>query len=162
MVQSSNVREMPMRIQSWMIVLFSVVCLRGVSLEARADDPGQAAVPSVVGTWAGKFKLIHSTGPAEQSLELRVLEQDGPLIKGEKAWQIAPGGTPGNVGGEDRTQATESLVGVIGFDGAIYLAEQGDSGIYTGRMTGPDTIEVVYIEAGDLATAYRAVLKRAK
>jgi hypothetical protein len=115
-----------------------------------------------VGTWTGEFKLIHWTGPAEQVLELQVVEQDGPLVKGEKRWQIKSGGTAGNVGGQDRGQATESLVGVIGFDGAIHLAEQGDSGLYSGRLTAPDTLEVIYIEAGDLATAYRAVLKRRK
>jgi hypothetical protein len=59
-------------------------------------------------------------------------------------------------------QATESLVGVIDFNGGLHLAEQGDNGIYTGRITGPDTLELVYIEAGDLATAYRAQLRRAK
>jgi hypothetical protein len=151
-----------MKTRFGMFVLFSLVCLGSSSFGARADDPGQAAVPNVVGTWSGEFKLIHWTGPAEQALELQILEQDGPLVKGEKRWQIKPGGTAGNVAGQDRRQATESLVGVIGFDGAMYLAEQGDSGLYTGRLTGPDTLEVVYIEAGDLATAYRAVLKRTK
>jgi hypothetical protein len=147
-----------MKTRLGMIVLLSLICLANLSV-ARADDP---AVQNVVGTWTGEFKLIHWTGPAEQVLELQVVEQDGPLIKGEKRWQIKPGGTAGNVAGKDRRQATESLVGVIGFDGEIHLAEQGDSGLYTGRLTAPDTLEVIYIEAGDLATAYRAVLKRRK
>ncbi len=121
----------------------------------------QDQVPDIVGTWTGDFKLMHHTGPAEQSLQLKVLEQDGPLLKGEKAWRITAG-TPGDVGGEVRTEAVEPLVGVIDFDGTIHFAEQDDSGLYSGRLTGPDTLEIVYLEAGDLATAYRARLTRAK
>jgi len=151
-----------MKTQFWKLVLFSLLWLGSLSFAAHADDAGQAAVPNVVGTWTGEFKLLHGTGPAEQALELKVLEQDGPLIKGEKHWRIKSGGTAGNVAGQNRMEATESLVGVIGFDGTIHLAEQGDTGLYTGRLTAPDTLEVVYIEAGDLATAYRAMLKRTK
>ena len=116
-------------------------------------------VPDIVGTWTGDFKLMHHTGPAEQSLQLKVLVQDGALLKGEKAWRIESG-TPGDVGGEPRTEAVEPLDGVIDFDGAIYFAEQDDAGLYKGRLTGSDTLEIVYVEAGDLATAYRAVLTR--
>ena len=86
-------------------------------------------------------------------------EEAGSVPNIEGKWT---GATAGNVGGKKRMNATESLVGVIGFDNGLYLAEQGDNGIYTGRITGPDTLELIYIEAGDLATAFRAELKRAK
>ncbi len=133
-----------------------------VSIACLAGAPAIAAeVPNLVGTWTGSFRLMHHTGPAEQTLQLKVLSQDGPLLTGEKAWKI-DGGTPGNVAGEDKTEAVEPLVGVVGFDGEIRFAEQGDSGLYFGRLTGPDTLELVYVEAGDLATAYRAELARAK
>ena len=137
-------------------LLLGIACLAGTP--ALAQD-GQ--LPDVVGTWTGAFKLMHHSGPAEQSLQFKVLEQDGPLLKAEKAWRIESG-TPGDVAGESRTEAVEPLVGVIDFDGVIYFAEQGDSGLYKARLTGPDTIEILYIEAGDLATAYRAELTRAK
>lgn len=129
-------------------------CLAG---PAMADD----AIPNVVGTWTGDFKLMHHGGAADQSLQFRILSQDGALLTGEKAWTIKSG-TPGNVDGETRTEAVEPLVGVVDFDGTIYFAEQDDSGLYRARLTGPDTLQILYVEAGDLATAYRAELTRAK
>ena len=137
-------------------LLLGIVCLAGGP--ALAED-GQ--FPNVVGSWTGQFKLRHHTGDAEQSLQFKILSQDGPLLTGEKAWKI-DSGTPGDVAGETRTEAVEPLVGVIDFDGEIYFAEQGDSGLYKARLTGPDTLQLLYIEAGDLATAYRAELTRAK
>lgn len=137
-------------------VLLGIVCLAGGPVLA---EDGQ--LPDVVGTWTGQFKLLHHSGAAEQSLQFKILSQDGPLLTGEKAWKI-DSGTPGDVAGEPRTEAVEPLVGVIDFDGVIYFAEQGDSGLYKARLTGPDTLEILYIEAGELATAYRAELTRAK
>ena len=112
-----------MKKQHWSFAIVVLACLAGVPRLAQAEEA--RSVPNIEGKWTGKFKLMHWTGPAEQSLELRVFKQDGPLIKGEKTWHIAPGGTAGNVGGKKRMNATESLVGVIGFDNGLYLAEQG-------------------------------------
>jgi hypothetical protein len=136
------------------VLAVSIACLAGGP--ALAQD-----IPDIVGTWSGSFKLMHHTGPAEQTLQFKVLSQDGALLKGEKAWRI-DSGTPGDVAGEPKTEAVEPLVGVIGFDGTIYFGEQDDSGLYFARLTGPDTLQVIYVEAGDLATAYRAELTRAK
>lgn len=132
----------------------SFACLFGAP--AMAEE-----IPNIVGTWSGSFKLMHHTGPAEQTLQFKVLSQDGALLTGEKAWRI-DSGTPGDVSGQPKTEAVEPLVGVIGFDGAIYIGEQDDSGLYFGRLTGPDTLQLVYVEAGGLATAYRAELTREK
>jgi hypothetical protein len=133
-----------------------------VSMACLACAPVFAAeVPNLVGTWTGSFRLMHHTGPAEQTLQFKVLSQDGALLTGEKAWKI-DSGTPGNVAGEAKTEAVEPLVGVVGFDGEIRFAEQGDSGLYFGRLTGAETLELVYVEGGDLATAYRAKLTRAQ
>jgi hypothetical protein len=118
-------------------------------------------VPDLVGTWVGPYSVIRSNGFADGVLELRVVEQRGPLLKVEKAWKVAAGGAPGDVGGELVTTADEPMVGVIGFDGReIHLAEQGDEGIYSGRLVDPDTIEFTYIESDRQATAYRVRLTR--
>jgi hypothetical protein len=127
--------------------------------EALAED-ANAAVPNLVGTWTGPFKAMRETAVADGSLTLRVLEQDGPLLKAEKSWKSP--GVPGDVGGKAVEEATEPLVGVIDFDGkSVHLAEQADNGLYSGRLTAPDTLEFVYIEAGH-ATAYRVRLMRGK
>jgi len=118
-------------------------------------------VPDLIGTWRGPYSVIRSNGFADGVLELKVVEQRGPLLKVEKAWKVASGGAPGDVGGELFTDAEEPLVGVIGFDGRqIQLAEQGDEGIYSGRLVDPDTIEFIYIESDRQATAYRVRLTR--
>ena len=123
--------------------------------EAMAED---ANVPNLVGTWTGPFKAMREHGIADGSLTLRVTEQAGPLLKAEKSWKSP--GVPGDVGGKEVEQATEPLVGVIDFDGkSVHLAEQADNGLYRGRLTAPDTLELVYIEAGH-AAAYRVRLTR--
>ena len=97
---------------------------------------------------------------ADGALTVRVLEQDGALLKAEKSWESL--GVAGNVAGKAVKEATEPLVGVIDFDGkSVHLAEQDDNGLYAGRLTAADTLELVYIEAGH-ATAYRVRLTRGK
>jgi hypothetical protein len=125
--------------------------------EVMAEDTN---VPNLVGTWTGPFKAMREHGLADGSLTLRVIEQDGPLLKAEKSWKSP--GVPGDVGGKEVEEATEPLVGVIDFDGkGVHLAEQADNGLYMGRLTAPDTLELVYIEAGH-AAAYRVRLTRGK
>lgn len=125
------------------------------------DTPEAFPAPDLIGTWEGPYSVIRSNGFADGVLQLRVVEQRGPLLKVEKAWKVVDG-APGDVGGQLFTEAAEPMVGVIGFDGReIQLAEQGDEGIYTGRLTGPDTLELIYIESDTQATAYRVRLQRA-
>ncbi len=145
-----------------LLAVGAVACLW--QLPALGQDATEAfPVPDLAGRWVGPYSVIRSNGFADGVLELRVIEQKGPLLKVEKAWKVAPGGAPGDVGGELFTTADEPLVGVIGFDGReIHLAEQGDEGVYSGRLVGPDTIELVYIESDRQATAYRVVLTREK
>jgi hypothetical protein len=128
--------------------------------EVLAEDATSAPIPNLVGTWTGPFKAMREHGVADGSLTLRVIEQDGPLLKAEKSWKSP--GAPGDVGGKEVEEATEPLVGVIDFDGmSVHLAEQADNGLYSGRLTAPDTLELVYIEAGH-AAAYRVRLTRGK
>ena len=138
-----------------------IACLGGSPVGAQ--EALGFPVPDLIGAWTGPYKVIRSNGGAEGVLTLRVTEQEGPLLRLEKSWEVAPGGAPGDVGGELVTKATEDLVGVIGFDGReVRFAEQGDGGMYTGEFTGPDTLELLYVESGHQATAYRTILRRAK
>jgi hypothetical protein len=124
--------------------------------QVLAED---AAVPNLVGTWTGPLKVLRAKGIGKGTLTIRVTDQDGALFKAEKAWETP--GTVGKIGSKEVDHATEPLAGVIDFNGkSVYLAEQGDNGLYTGRLTAADTLELVY-EAGD-GTAYRAELTRKK
>jgi hypothetical protein len=128
--------------------------------QVMAEDAKTAPIPDLVGTWTGPFKVMRAKGVGEGSLTLRVLEQDGPLLKLEKSWETP--GVAGNVGGKEVDKATEPLVGVVDFDGkSVHLAEQDDNGLYTGRLTASDTLELIYVEAGH-GTAYRVQLIRKK
>lgn len=137
----------------------TVLILSSLSCAVLADE----TIPDLVGKWAGPMKEMRWEGPAEGPLEIRITEQDGPLLRGEKGWTLAPGSTPGSVEGKLVTEAVEPLIGVVDFDGkTIHLAEQGDAGTYHGRLVDADTLELVYVEAGDVATVYRVLLKRTK
>ena len=115
--------------------------------QVMAEDAKTAPIPDLVGTWTGPFKVMRAKGVGEGSLTLRVLEQDGPLLKLEKSWETP--GVAGNVGGKEVDKATEPLVGVVDFDGkGVYFAEQEDNGLYRGSLVAPDTLELIYLEAG--------------
>jgi hypothetical protein len=146
-----------------MIMRTGVLAVVVVAGLGQSPAGAQEAVPDLIGVWTGPYQVIRSNGRAEGVLTLKVTEQDGPLLRLEKSWETAPGGAPGDVGGELVTKATEGLVGVIGFDGReVQFAEQGDGGVYTGNLTAPDTLELVYVESGHQATAYRLVMTRTK
>jgi hypothetical protein len=131
-----------------------------VAVAASAAEQDAAKVPDLVGTWSGPFKVLRAGGIGEGTLTVRVTKQDGPLFKAEKTWDTP--GAEGYVGDKAVEQATEPLVGVVDFDGAgVHLAEEGDAGLYMGRLSAPDTLELVYIEAGH-GTAYRVRLTRQK
>ena len=143
-----------------LLVFFLVWSAYLAHSELKAKDADSAPVPNLVGTWIGPFKAMREQSVADGSLTVRVLEQDGALLKAEKSWESL--GAAGNVAGKAVKAATEPLVGVVDFDGkSVHLAEQDDNGLYAGRLVAPDTLELVYIEAGH-ATAYRVRLTRAK
>ena len=97
--------------------------------EAMAED---ANVPNLVGTWTGPFTAMREKGVADGSLTLRVVEQDGPLLRAEKSWESP--GVPGDVGGKAVEEATEPLVGVVDFDGE-QLSEKALAEKYGVRFT---------------------------
>jgi hypothetical protein len=52
------------------------------------------------------------------------------------------------------------MVGGVDFDGkGVYFAEQDDNGLYRGSLVAPDTLELIYLEAGS-ANVYRMRLTR--
>ena len=119
-----------------------------------------AAAPDLKGTWTGPFTAQRWKGRADGVLTLNVLDQEGSSLKAEKFWETP--GKPGNVGGKDTEDVTEPMVGVIDFDGkSVFFAEQDDNGLYRGTLTSPDTLELVYLEAGS-ANVYRVRLTRKK
>ena len=93
----------------------SIALSVGLGLGQVMAEDAQTQVPNLVGTWTSpvKLKWMRAKGTAEGSLTLRVLDQDGPLLKLEKSRETP--GAAGNVGGKDVEKATETMVGVVDF-----------------------------------------------
>ena len=71
-----------MKKQHWRFAAFVLTCLAVVPRLAQAEEAG--SVPNIEGKWTGKFKLMHWTGPAEQSLELARVQAGWAFDKGRK------------------------------------------------------------------------------
>jgi hypothetical protein len=141
-----------------LLALFALAI--GLSLSPTPVLAEDVSAPDLKGTWTGPFTAQRWNGRADGVLTLNVLEQEGSSLKAEKFWETP--GKPGNVGGKDTEDATEPMVGVIDFDGrSVFFAEQDDNGLYRGTLTAPDTLELVYLEAGS-ANVYRVRLTRKK
>jgi hypothetical protein len=93
---------------------------------------------------------------------IRVTEQDGAYFRGIHFWEHAEKKEAiAHVGTKPAVKATEPIMGVIGFDGkTLYIVEQGDAGVFHGRLTGTNTIEVVYLESGHAAAIARFTWER--
>ena len=134
-----------------------------VQAPAMAERTKGPPIPNLMGTWSGTFKAQRWEGTVDVNIVIRVITQDGVLFKAEKTWEHASEGPKGDSGGELTTKASEKLVGVFGFDGySITMAEQGDDGVYQGRLSHPDAMELIYFEPGEVATVNQVVLTRTK
>lgn len=139
-----------------------VLCsLLACSAAMAGDD--REPMPNLVGTWiCEELKAFFHKGSRQSTDGLRVTEQDGAYFRGIHFWEHPEKKDAlAHVGGKPTTKATEPIVGVIGFDRkTIYIVEHGDWGVFHGRLVGPDTIEVVYVESGPAAAIGRYIWKR--
>ena len=104
------------------------------------------AVPDLTGTWQGTTqavafgRLTHAkptTKPTFVSvkLTLRVQQQQGRVFYGIK----------------QSNRASEQLVGVVGPDKTVSLADE--DGYYAGTLRAPNKLQLVYLEAGQQSRA---------
>jgi hypothetical protein len=100
-----------------------------------------AAVPDLTGTWQGTIQSVGSgqrthakptTKPTFVSVKLtiRVQQQQGRVFYGIK----------------QSSRASEQLVGVIGPDKTVSLADE--DGYQVGTLLAPNKLQLVYLEAG--------------
>jgi hypothetical protein len=104
------------------------------------------AVPDLTGTWQGTAqavafgRLTHAkptTKPTFVSVKLtiRVQQQQGRVFYGVK----------------QSNRASEQLVGVVGPDKTVSLADE--DGYYAGTLLAPNKLQLVYLEAGQQSRA---------
>jgi hypothetical protein len=98
---------------------------------ALAADP-----PSLVGTWRGMAEGVGSEdGWKQGAVSVVVIEQRGRAVKGYATY---PGPS-----GEGRSD----VYGSISVDGKTLVLADED-GSYSGVLSGPDTLDLCYVEAG--------------
>jgi hypothetical protein len=102
---------------------------------------------------------LRAKGIGKGTHTIRVTDQDGALFKAEKAWGDAGHRRQSRQQGVRSRHRAARWRDRLQWE-SVYLAEQGDNGLYTGRLTAADTLELVYV-AGE-GTAYRAELTRKK
>jgi len=101
--------------------------------------------PELTGAWSGTGPAVSATEgwEATRSASMAITEQRGRVFQGQVKYE----------GGEDE------FVGIIQADGKTILMSN-DDGRVDATLTGPDEMEVCYVEGGDDMIAACTVLKR--
>jgi len=139
------------------LMLFILVTPSSLKAESSQE------FPNMVGNWGDdEYKVYLYTGSKIGQIEFQIKEQDGPHFRGVHVWKHVDSGKPLTTkNGNLITGDTEPFVGVIGFDGkSITIAEQDDTGVLHGMLTGDDTMQLIYEEPGPNAMVFRLELKR--
>jgi len=109
-------------------------------------------IPNLTGTWTGTtIGHTEAEGFREHNTpQFIITAQKGQAFTGNKTYTRADGKV-----------YPESFSGVISSDGKIYIADH-NSGLTIGDLSGPDKMELKYIEDGDDAQAFIILLTRQK
>lgn len=120
------------------------------------------SLPNLVGTWICKVRTVYYTeGESQSTGRIIVTDQDGAYFRGFHTWEhLDKAKSKSHLDDKLSSQAKEPFIGVVGFDGKIYMVEHGDWGVLHCRLVDADTIETVYVESGPHAAISRAVYTR--
>jgi hypothetical protein len=108
------------------------------------------AIPDVVGVWKGMTYGHSQTEGFRQHDKSRynISTQNGYAFSGSKEY----------IRGDGKTYY-ENFSGVVSNSGEIMMADN-PKGYTIGRLTGPDTMELYYLEDGPEAKAYLSIFTR--
>jgi hypothetical protein len=140
------------------IILYSLL-----ACSVAVAEEGVKSLPDLVGTWTGEKKVYYQQGERQSTSELRISEQDGAYFRGYRIWEHSETEKEplGHAGGKHAHQASEPILGIIGFDfKTIHMVEHDDWAHLHAHLVTPDTMEVVYVESGPNAAIFRVILKR--
>ncbi len=136
-----------MKIAFTILLVILAVLACGCTSTAPAAAPATAtpaettsAIPDLVGTWTGPsagydegtgFTDYHDLG-----ITLVVTEQKDRIFAGHILFTV------------NGTESPTGFAGVIGRDGKTFSMSEQAGGYSFGEITGPDTIEITYLEDG--------------
>jgi hypothetical protein len=133
----------------------SVFFLAGLALctaPAIAQDAG--GLPDLIGVWISEDTVCHHMRAVTDELvvELRITEQDGRFVRGERSW-AHEGEAVMNAQGELTTEASEKVIGVFDARGmTVHFVEHDDIGQIFVTVIDDDRLASTYAEPGEHAT----------
>jgi hypothetical protein len=144
-----------------LIIVLTVLacgCLNQAPAKPQVPEQGVAppvpevkALPDLTGIWSGNATGHTAVeGFVRYPASFNISAQKGQAFSGRKEY----------VRGDGKTYY-ENFSGIITLSGEIYESD-GGAGYGIGRMTGPDTIEIRYLEDGPDTKAYLVQLTRQK
>ncbi len=139
----------------FVIVLAVLAC--GCTTTAPQTTPAVTpdaipAIPDLTGIWAGTL-AGHTEVDGFHQLGnplFNITEQRGQAFTGKKKY-TRPNGTVDY----------ENISGIISSDGKVFMVDH-ESGIASGEMMGPDTMELRFLDDGENAKAFLLILNREK
>lgn len=94
------------------------------------------AVPNLTGVWTGTWcGAMQKEGFATRHVTVFITAQQGEAFMGYKEYVRATG------------NVSENLTGIVRADGSVYESDS-DVGTARGTLTGPNAMELVYLEDG--------------
>jgi hypothetical protein len=164
MIKVSGYNRRGMQKRIGLILLF--VCIVTIMIAGCTSQPAPvaapvatpavittAATPVLTGIWTGtRVGHTMTEGFREDATPyFNISEQKGQAFAGTKEYSRADGKV-----------YAEKFSGVISRNGDIYIADHNGNGITIGKLTGPDSVELRYLEDGADAKAYILLLNRQK
>lgn len=150
-----------MQVRHLMVIgIFSLAVSSAQALAQGAD---------LVGTWVGKVEA-RVVGPDEnirkgvrEEASVVIEEVDGRFVRAYKTWKAKNESEAGYIEDVEAVQAKEPMLGVISADGkTIDFVELEDEGTMFCDLTGPDTMEIIYLEGVPHPTVATYSLHREK
>ncbi|CAN5325657.1 hypothetical protein BH09VER1_BH09VER1_37650 [soil metagenome] len=119
--------------------------------------------PDLKGTWVSEYPVSLHHGFGHSAQTITITEQSDANFRGYREWtskKFIPGKNATKL---TKTKDIVAFAGVVGFDGkTLYLADHGQASFITAKLTGPNTMQIIFVMAGEPAVAYRATFERAK
>lgn len=132
-----------------LVAIFLVLACATHDIAPRAQST-PVSLPQLKGTWQGEHRTHFRQKTFRTRMRIIITEQDGEIFRGVYEWEDPDEGRRGQ----------ERIVGIIGFDGGIHIAEETDTGRIDAELVGPDKMRAVYVEAGEGAGVFRVEMTR--